>query len=58
MANDDGISEKKIIDFLKKNPKYIVNKDYIKVNWMGYYYKNLKTINKKYTKTEKKYLYV
>ena len=30
-----------------------MNKEYIKVNWMGYYYKNLKTINKKYTKTEK-----
>ena len=55
---DKYFSFKKIIDFLKKNPKYIVNKDYIKVNWMGYYYKNLKTINKKYTKTEKKYLYV
>lgn len=51
-------SFERIITFLKNNPKYVVNKKYIKVNWMGYYFKNLKTINKKYTKTEKKYLYV
>ena len=51
-------SFEEIINFLKKNPKYVVNKNYIKVNWMGYYFKNLKTINKKYTKREKRFLYV
>ena len=51
-------SFEEIINFLKKNPKYVVNKNYIKVNWMGYYFKNLKTIDKKYTKREKRFLYV
>lgn len=55
---DKYFSFEKIINFLKKNPKYIVNKKYIKVNWMGYYFKSLKTINRKYTKTEKRFLYV
>ena len=55
---DKYFSFEKIINFLKKNPKYIINRKFIKVNWMGYYFKNLKTIDKKYTKKEKKFLYV
>ena len=47
-----------IIKFLEKNPKFIVNKKFIKVNWYGQYVKNLKTIDRSYTRKDKRYLYL
>tara|TARA_B100000214_G_C23946086_1_gene618070 strand:- start:67 stop:876 length:810 start_codon:yes stop_codon:yes gene_type:complete len=47
-----------IIKFLEKNPKFIINKKFIKVNWYGSYVKNLKTIDRSYTRKDKRYLYV
>jgi spore coat polysaccharide biosynthesis protein SpsF len=39
-----------VLKFIKKNPKIMVNRNLIKVNWYKNYLKNLKTIKKKDTK--------
>ena len=41
---------KDIIEYLKKNPKVLINKKFIKVNWYKDHYKKLKTINQFDTK--------
>jgi len=41
---------KDIMEYLKKNPKVLINKKFIKVNWYKDHYKKLKTINQSDTK--------
>ena len=43
-------SFKQILNYVKKNPKIMLNKHLIKVNWYKKHLKNLKTIKKKDTK--------
>ena len=38
------------MEYLKKNPKVLINKKFIKVNWYKNHYKKLKTINQSDTK--------
>ena len=41
---------KQTLNFIKKNPKLMINKHLIKVNWYKDYLKKLKSIKKKDTK--------